>query len=103
MIDACEGILTAVPTDAKIVPGHGELSNVEELRAYTKMLTDTTAAVSRALKAGKTLQQMKKERLLEAWSAQYAPPKADVDTDAFTETLFNSLNRHSARHGRPGR
>jgi len=103
MIAACEDVLKTVPADAKIVPGHGELSNVDELRTYTQMLKDTSAAVSRALKAGKTLAQMKSERVLGAWSARYSPPKAFIDTDAFTETLYNSLALRTPRHGPPAR
>jgi cyclase len=103
MIAACEDVLKTVPANTKIVPGHGALSNVEELRTYTQMLKDTSAAVTRSLKGGKTLAQMKSERLLGAWSERYSPPKAFVDTDAFTETLYNSLAGHTARHGPPAR
>jgi cyclase len=102
MIAACEDVLKSAPANAKIVPGHGELSNLEELRTYTQMLKDTSAAVARALKAGKTLEQMKSERVLGAWSERYSPPKAFVDTDAFTETLYNSLTP-TPRHGPPAR
>ena len=99
MIAACIDVLRTVPADSKIVPGHGELAGVDDLRTYLKMLQDTSAAVGAAIKAGKTLTQMKQEQILGAWSERYSPPKAFVDTDAFTETLYNSLNRHVARHG----
>jgi cyclase len=103
MIAACEDVLKTVPPDAKIVPGHGELANIDELRTYTQMLQDTSAAVAGALKAGKTLAQMKSERILGPWSERYSPAKAFVDTDAFTETLYNSLARRTPRHGPPAR
>jgi cyclase len=103
MIAACEEVLKSVPANAKIVPGHGELSNVDELRTYTQMLKDTAAAVAGALKAGKTLAQMKSERVLGPWSERYSPPKAFIDTDAFTETLYNSLALRKPRHGPPTR
>jgi cyclase len=99
MIAACSEVLRTVPADAKIVPGHGELASVEDLRTYLKMLGDTSAAVAAALKSGKTLAQMREEHLLGAWSERYSPPKAFVDTDTFTETLYNSLNRRVPRHG----
>jgi cyclase len=99
MIAACVDVLRIVPADAKIVPGHGELASVDDLRTYLKMLQETSAAVGAALKAGKTLAQMKQEHILGGWSERYSPPKAFVDTDAFTETLYNSLNRHIPRHG----
>ena len=99
MIAACEDVLRRVPADARVVPGHGEVSGVTELREYLQMMKDTSAAVAGALKAGKTLAQMKQERILGRWSERYSPPKAFVDTDAFTETLYNSLQGHVARHG----
>jgi glyoxylase-like metal-dependent hydrolase (beta-lactamase superfamily II) len=99
MIAACEEVLRKAPADAKIVPGHGELAGTDELRTYTQMLKDTAAAVTGALHANKTLAQMKQEHILAAWSERYSPPKAFVDTDAFIETLYNSLNQRVARHG----
>jgi len=100
MIAACEDVLRRVPADARVVPGHGEVSGVADLREYLQMLKDTSAAVAGALKAGKTLAQMKQEHILGRWSERYSPPKAFVDTDAFTETLYNSLRPgHVARHG----
>jgi glyoxylase-like metal-dependent hydrolase (beta-lactamase superfamily II) len=99
MIAACEDVLHKAPADAKIVPGHGELANIEDLKTYTAMLKDTSAAVTNALRANKTLAQMKQEHILAAWSERYSPPKAFVDTDAFIDTLYNSLNQRVARHG----
>lgn len=96
MIRACQDVLKRVPEDTKVVPGHGELSSVDELRVYLGMLKDTTAVVAKAMKSGKTLQEMKKARVLARWSERYSPPKAFIDTDAFTETLYNSLKKPPA-------
>ncbi|HEY0767419.1 MAG TPA: hypothetical protein VGD47_05650, partial [Steroidobacteraceae bacterium] len=101
MIGACEDVIRTASADAKVIPGHGELSNIDALREYLRMLKDTTAAVAAALKAGKTLEQMKKEHVLGAWSERYSSP--DVDADAFTGSLYYSLMGHAARHGRPRR
>jgi cyclase len=89
MIKACEGAVDKLPADVKVIPGHGELSNVAEVREYVKMLKDTSTAVERAIHAGKTLEQMKKEKILAAWSQRYS--NDFVDTDTFIETLYNSL------------
>jgi len=99
MIEACEDVAHSVPPDTKIIPGHGEVATVADLREYTDMLKATTALVERALAAGKTLEQMKQEKLLGKYSERYAPPKAFVDTDAFTESLYNSLRMPRTRHG----
>lgn len=89
MIKACEGSIEKLPPDVKIIPGHGEVSNVSEVREYIKMLKDTSAVIEGAIRAGKTLDQMKKEKLLAPWSATYS--NEFVDTDAFIDTLYNSL------------
>jgi cyclase len=89
MIKACEGAIEKLPADVKVIPGHGELSSVPEVREYVKMLKDTSAAVESAIHAGKKLEQMKKEKLLAAWSQKYS--NDFVDTDIFIETLYNSL------------
>jgi cyclase len=89
MIKACEDSIEKLPPDVKIIPGHGEVSNVAEVREYVKMLRDTAAVIAGAIKAGKTLDQMKRERLLAPWSATYS--NEFVDTDAFIDTLYNSL------------
>lgn len=89
MIKACEDTLKQLPADVVIIPGHGELSNVYELREYVRMLKDTSAAVAAALKAGKSLEQMKSDHILAAWNQVYS--NDFIDTNAFIETLYNSL------------
>lgn len=92
MIAACADVIRTLPAGAKVIPGHGELATLDDLREYLKMLQDTTALVQKGIKAGQTLEQMKQDKILAAWSPRYSPPKAFVDTDAFTESLYNSLN-----------
>jgi hypothetical protein len=55
------------------------------------MLKETSAAVQQALNDHKTLDQMKAGKILAPWekfSGQF------VNTDAFIETLYNSLTGH---------
>ncbi|HEY2809595.1 MAG TPA: MBL fold metallo-hydrolase [Steroidobacteraceae bacterium] len=92
MIGACADVIRTVPAGTQVVPGHGAVATLDDLREYLKMLEDTTAVVQKALTAGQTLEQMKKANILGAWSARYSPAKAFVDTDAFTEALYYSLN-----------
>ncbi len=92
MIAACADVIRSMPPGTKVIPGHGELATLDDMREYLKMLEDTTAVVQKALKAGQTLEQMKKDKVLGPWSARYSPPKGFVDTDAFTESLYYSLN-----------
>jgi glyoxylase-like metal-dependent hydrolase (beta-lactamase superfamily II) len=88
MIAAMEKATAQLPADVKVIPGHGAISNLDDVRAYTKMLKETSAVVESALKARKTLDQMKQEKILAPWSKFSGD---FVNADAFTETLYNSL------------
>jgi cyclase len=88
MIAAMEKATAQLPADVEVIPGHGALSNLDDVRAFTKMLKDTSAVVDKALQAHKTLDQMKQEKILAPWqkfSGEF------INTDAFIETLYNSL------------
>jgi cyclase len=91
MIDAMEKATAQLPADVKVIPGHGAISNLDDVRAFTKMLKETSAVVQEALNEHKTLERMKQEKILAPW----AKWKNDfVNEDAFIETLYNSLTGH---------
>ena len=56
-------IISKAPADVKIIPGHGPLSTLADLRAYHSMLSETTDIVRGRLRAGRTLEQAKAEGL----------------------------------------
>jgi cyclase len=88
MIAAMEKVSAQLPADVKVIPGHAALSNLDDVRAYTKMLRETPAAVQKAIDEKETVEQMKQDKILEPWkkwSGEF------VDSDAFIETLYNSL------------
>jgi len=76
--------------DAKVIPGHGPLGDKAALRAFAGMLRGTTDAVAAAIKAGKTLDQMKQEKILAPWDKW--DTKA-IPADRFVEVLYNDLSR----------
>jgi cyclase len=88
MIDAVEKVITQVPADVKVIPGHGQLSSLEDLRAYLSILKATRDAVAHALREGKTLEKMRQAKILDPWK-KYAGEF--VSEDAFLETLYISL------------
>jgi cyclase len=88
MIDAVDSVIAQVPADVKVIPGHGQLSNLADLRAYLTMLKATRNAVAQALKDGKTLDQMKQAKILDPWK-KYSGEF--VSEDAFLETIYISL------------
>ena len=88
MIDAMEKASVQLPADVKVIPGHGALSNLDDVREFVKMLKETSAAVQKALNEHKTLEQMKQEKILEPWKKWSG---GFIDSDKFIETLYNSL------------
>ena len=88
MIDAIENVIAHVSADVKVIPGHGQLSTLDDLRAYLAMLKTTRGAVAHALKDGKTLNQMRQAKILDPWK-KYSGEF--VSEDAFLETLYISL------------
>jgi glyoxylase-like metal-dependent hydrolase (beta-lactamase superfamily II) len=88
MIDGVEKAVAQLPPDVKVIPGHGPVSSLDDVRAYVKMLKDTRAIVADALKKNVTLAQMKENKILDPWK-QYSGEF--ISEDAFLETLYNSL------------
>jgi cyclase len=88
MISGVEGAIAQLPPDVKIIPGHGGVSNLDDVSAYVKMLKETRAAVHDALGKKMTLEQMKDKKILDPWK-KYAGEF--VTGDVFLETLYNSL------------
>jgi cyclase len=95
-IAAIEGMLRQIPADAKIIPGHGPLATVDDLRADLKMLKETTAIIQKGIKAGKTAEQLKKEKVLAAydkWSWSF------ISTDKYIDEIYNGLSGKQANSG----
>jgi glyoxylase-like metal-dependent hydrolase (beta-lactamase superfamily II) len=88
MIDGVEKAVAQLPPDVKVIPGHGPVSNLDDVRAYVKMLKDTRAVVEDAVQKKMTLAQMKENKLLNPWK-KYSGEF--ISEDAFLETLYNSL------------
>jgi cyclase len=88
MIAACEKVAATLPPDVKVIPGHGAVATLDDIRAYTQMMKDTMAAVQKALAEHKTLEQMKEEKILAPWQ-KYSGNF--VNSDAFIDTIYYSL------------
>jgi cyclase len=88
MIAGLESAIAQLPADVKVIPGHGALATVDDVRAYVNLLKETRAVVAKAVKAGKTLEQMQQEKVLAAWQKFSG---SFVTTDLFIETMYNEL------------
>src|SRR5437763_3511380 len=93
MIAGGEKVLAETPDDVKIIPGHGPLGTKDDLRKFITMLKETSAAVAAGIKQGKTLDQLKQEKILAKWDAY---GQSFIKTDVFVEILYASLTQKNS-------
>lgn len=88
-------VLAEIPANAKIIPGHGPLSTVEDLKNYHRMLVETTDFVRKAIAAGKTLEQIQAAGLPEAWKGYGS---GFINTDNWIATIHASFSPGTHTH-----
>lgn len=81
-------LITKIPPGAKLIPGHGPISTVDDLKSYHRMLVETTDIVRKKIAAGKTLDDVKKEGLPDEWKPW---GQGFIKTDQWLELVFRSL------------
>jgi len=83
-------IIPKIPAGAKLIPGHGPVSTVDDLKAYHRMLMETTEIVRKQMTAKKTLDQIKKEGLPAEWKSW---GEGFIKTDVWLELVYRSLSQ----------
>jgi len=94
MIAGVEKVLASTRPDTKFIPGHGPLSGPDEVRKFVQMMKDTRALVAEAVKKGKTLEQMKKDRLLARYEPDYG--KGFLKADDWIDALYSDITRQTS-------
>jgi len=83
-------LINKIPAGAKLIPGHGPISTLDDLKAYHHMLVETTAIVGQKIAAGKTLPQIKTEGLPAEWKPWGS---GFIKTDQWLELVHRSLTK----------
>ncbi len=91
MIAAADKVLAMIDGDTRIIPGHGPLSNREELAAYAEMLRGVRAAVAPLVEAGKSLEEVIAAKPTAAFDETWA--KGFIPADGFTKIVYNTLKQ----------
>jgi len=88
IIAALDSIMETYPPDTKVIPGHRPSPmTVADIKSFADMLKDCRARVAKGVAAGKTVEQLKQEKVL----AGYEKYSQRVTSDRFTEVLFREL------------
>jgi cyclase len=88
LIENVGKVIAQVPANTKIIPGHGPLSTVEDMKKFHGMLTATTEIVRKAMEAGKTVEQIQAAGLGEPWKDWGS---GFIKTDIWIATIHASL------------
>lgn len=87
-------ILAKLPPDVKIIPGHGPLATVENVRQYQQVLIETVDIVRKQMLAGKNVDEIKAAGLpakYDSWG------KGFISTPVWIETIFKSLSASAGK------
>jgi len=91
IIESANRVLFMADEDTKIIPGHGALSNKEEFSAYRNVLMTARDKVQKAIKVGKTLEQMQAEKILDEYDAKWG--QNFIKTDKIIDFIYTDLTR----------
>lgn len=82
-------ILAKLPPDVKIIPGHGPIATIENVRQYQQVLVETVDIVRKQVLAGKSLDEVKAAGLpakYDSWG------KGFISTPIWIETVYRSIS-----------
>lgn len=83
-------VIQKLPPDGTIIPGHGPVSELDDLKSYHRMLVETTGIVRKSMASGKTLEQIKAEGLPAEWKEWGT---GFISSERWIETIHRSNSR----------
>jgi cyclase len=89
-IKTIANVLAKIPADAKVIPGHGKLATVEDLKHFHAMLVETTDLVKKGISAGKSLEDLMTAGLPEKYKDFGT---GFIKTDRWIETIYTEANK----------
>ena len=97
----------AIPADHQeggtmIIPGHGRLSDAEDLDVYQQMVTIVRDRLQDMIKRGMTLEQVKAARPTRDYDPIYGSNTGNWTTDMFVEAAYKSLSGKPEANGSHG-
>ncbi len=86
--DSIGEVLEHLPADAQVIPGHGPLSSVDDLKTYHRMLEESVATVKAAKDAGKSVEEIQAAGLSDEWEGWGS---GFINESVFIGFIFESL------------
>ncbi len=90
LINNIGALIQKVPADAKLIPGHGPVATHADLKNYHSIISESSKIVTDAMKAGKSLDEIKKAGLPDKFKEAGS---GFIKTDAWIETIHRSYSK----------
>jgi len=100
MAAAVAQVIPLIQPGAKVIPGHGALSDVNGLKTFSRMLEASLDTVRAGLQAHKSLAEIQKAGLPAEWSSW---GNGFIKTDFWIETVYKSLTEAKPAGAAKGR
>lgn len=89
LIKNLDSLIKLIPADAKLIPGHGPISTITDLKNYHQTIVETSDIVREAMKNKKTLEEIKKTGLPEKYKTYGS---GFIKTDGWIDTIYKSYS-----------
>jgi glyoxylase-like metal-dependent hydrolase (beta-lactamase superfamily II) len=89
LIASLDKIIPQLPPGAKVIPGHGGVSTVDDMKKFAATLKEIVGIVEAEVKKGRSLDAIKKDHPLKKWEATWGG--AFVKADDFIEIVHSEL------------
>lgn len=91
LINAAQVILSLSDDNTKIIPGHGQLSSIDNVKKDMQMLIAVRTNVQKLIDEGKTLDAIKVAKPSEKFDAEYG--QGFIKADRFITAVFTDLSK----------
>ena len=89
MIEAIEEILPTINDSTRLIPGHGPVGNIDDLRTFKLMLATVEEKILKLIEEGKTVEEViaakPSKNFDESWSWSFMPP------DRWVSIVYDSI------------
>lgn len=89
LINNVASLIKTIPPDAKLIPGHGPLATIDDLKSYHQTIVETAKIVVDAMKAGKSLDDIKKAGLPDKYKTA---GEGFIKTDMWLQIVHRSYS-----------
>lgn len=90
LLKRIEEIMALFPDESVFIVGHGRDMRMDDLRAYHRMLKGSIAVIKEAMGSGMSLEEMKRNGLLEEWMDYHDPENHATTSEGWIETVYLS-------------